>query len=524
MPACYARLRDSLGLPPVADPLELELGGDDAAAASRDVTLEFDFFGVDVFERVGVRPMRNERRRDAYLERYAARLEADRARHQHAFYLQMAAEKREEEKIAGVAAGSPTGGGGETKTPPTPPSEAKDAADGDSTAPPEGDDSVTVDPTAPPEASSSWSAPSGFDHSAWDPGASCWRAPSRTGAKNDATLPAPAYHKDWARFVRALVLADASAADNASFATCPLRELWGAIAAEVHARFLADLQASIEERLATEATGIRAAEAFTEAERRVASKRSDPRLEAAREADEPDAKLIEKLEFELAESLAPLEVALDEARAASAEAEIAAKKAAEERARLEKDLAEAIASGPATESVAPADRAMAALASRTGGVAFADDLVANCCELTEASREAIDAFDARRRAEEEALAANKGKPPNPPPPDGEPAPEPETRPEEVRVMTWRAFETMYMSTDFGAPEMCPAEARRLAREASAREAEAEKKGAASDANKKGGNKDKDKIAEEGDADDAGEEDAIPRARPPPRTRSPASPG
>jgi hypothetical protein len=271
---------------------------------------------------------------------------------------------------------------------------------------------------------------------------------------------------------------------------------------------LADLQASIEERRATEATGIRAAEAASEAERRVASKRSDPRLEAAREADEPDAKLIEKLEFELAESLAPLEVALDEARAISAEAEINAKKAAEERTRLEKDLAEAIASGPATESVAPADRAMAALASRTGGVAFADDLVANCCELTEASREAIDAFDARRRAEEEASAANKGKPPNPnPPPNGEPEPEPEpeTRPEEVRVMTWRAFETMYMSTDFGAPEMCPAEARRLAREASAREAEAEKKGAASDA-KKGGNKDKDKIAEE-DADDAGEEDA-----------------
>ena len=76
-------------------------------------------------------------------------------------------------------------------------------------------------------------------------------------------------------------------------------------------------------------------------------------------------------------------------------------------------------------------------------------------------------------------------------------------------MTWRAFETVYMSADSARSEMS---SRRRegsrGRRARGRRRRREGRGVRRE---KGGNKDKDKIAEEGDADDAGEEDGPPRA-------------
>ena len=424
-------------------------------SCSSDFVVEFDLFGHDVWRRGGVdvAPIRGESARLAYLDRREARLAADRDRHLHPHWL-----------LA--------------------------------------------------ESESSRSTSSNSD---WNPRASAWCPTDRLGALavrasaasdffSDATT---SYEKDWERHAREIVAMDRM--DRMDRGTekglknptpVPLREAWRLVVEDAWRDSVATLESEISRRREVVDVATRASETVAETRRKIDARRADPRLADARAADPPDERRVQTLEFELAESIAPLEVALDAAVAEEKIAKAEAAVAAAEATTLEETLAR-VKMGPDPERIVPAAAAAAASAARCGGVAFDPRAVAVCCDLTpecEAARRAWETETRKMKEAHEALKPAKGAPP-PEPPEYPP------EPTEVRAMTWRAFETLRCASDFGAPEECPARAKAAAR-AKAEEAERAARLAAEHA------KAKKKKTKEDDEDEE-EEAAAEPSRPPP---------
>ena len=264
---------------------------DQPSSSSSDFVVEFDLFGHDVWRRggVGVAPIRGESARLAYLDRREARLAADRDRHLHPHWL-----------LA--------------------------------------------------ESESSRSSSSDSD---WNPRASAWCPTDRLGALavsasaasdffSDATT---SYEKDWERHAREIVAMDRmNRMDRKDRGTekglknptpVPLREAWRLVVEDAWRDSVAALESEISRRREVVDVAARASETVAETRRKIDARRADPRLADARAADPPDERRVETLEFELAESIAPLEVALNaavaEEKIAKAEAAVAAAEAADAR-------------------------------------------------------------------------------------------------------------------------------------------------------------------------------------------------
>ena len=291
-------------------------------SCSSDFVVEFDLFGHDVWRRGGVdvAPIRGESARLAYLDRREARLAADRDRHLHPHWL-----------LA--------------------------------------------------ESESSRSTSSNSD---WNPRASAWCPTDRLGALavrasaasdffSDATT---SYEKDWERHAREIVAMDRM--DRMDRGTekglknptpVPLREAWRLVVEDAWRDSVATLESEISRRREVVDVATRASETVAETRRKIDARRADPRLADARAADPPDERRVQTLEFELAESIAPLEVALDAAVAEEKIAKAEAAVAAAEATTLEETLAR-VKMGPDPERIVPAAAAAAASAARCGGAAF----------------------------------------------------------------------------------------------------------------------------------------------------------
>ena len=147
-----------------------------------------------------------------------------------------------------------------------------------------------------------------------------------------------------------------------------------------------------------------------------------------------------------------MRTSLDTAREKVERAAEAAAAAAAEAARKDDELRLLRSRGAfgGDDATAPAKRANDVLKKRTGGVGFSETLIEQCCALTDACVEDLRAYEAELKAFNE----NPPAPPEPPKPGDDaggsppPAPQPPKRPADARSITWRAFETMFMSTDF----------------------------------------------------------------------------
>ena len=149
----------------------------------------------------------------------------------------------------------------------------------------------------------------------------------------------------------------------------PLREAWRLVVEDAWRDSVATLESEISRRREVVDVAARASETVAETRRKIDARRADPRLADARAADPPDERRVQTLEFELAESIAPLEVALDAAVAEEKIAKAEAAVAAAEATTLEETLAR-VKMGPDPERIVPAAAAAAASAARCGGAAF----------------------------------------------------------------------------------------------------------------------------------------------------------
>ena len=236
------------------------------------------------------------------------------------------------------------------------------------------------------------------------------------------------------------------------FHACPLREIWRDVRLETWRLNVSELESvSAKLRKIVDAAAPAAALARA-AEEALENANADPRLVEAREADPIDQNLVKTLETELAETLVPLRANLDTAREKAERAAEAAAAAAAEAARKDEELRLLRSRGAfgGDDATAPAKRANDVLKKRTGGVGFSETLIEQCCALTDACVEDLRAYEAELKAFNE----NPPAPPEPPKPGDDaggsppPAPQPPKRPADARSITWRAFETMFMSTDF----------------------------------------------------------------------------
>jgi hypothetical protein len=233
------------------------------------------------------------------------------------------------------------------------------------------------------------------------------------------------------------------------FHACPLREIWATVRHETWRLNVADLESRLAKLDKIVALAAPAAEAARLAEEAVTNANADPRLAEAREADPPDQNLLKTLEAELAETLAPLAESLEKARAEADAAAEAAATASREAAKLRDELRLLNTRGAfgGDDATAPAKLANDVLKKLTGGVGFSDANVERCCALTEACVESIRAYEAELKAfNENPPVVDPPKPGDDTPPP--PPPQPPKRPADVRYLTWRAFETMFMYTDF----------------------------------------------------------------------------
>ena len=233
------------------------------------------------------------------------------------------------------------------------------------------------------------------------------------------------------------------------FHACPLREIWQTVRHETWRLNVADLESRLAKLDKIVALAAPAAEAARLAESALENANADPRLAEAREADPPDQTLLKTLEAELAETLAPLAESLEKARAEADAAAEAAATASREAAKLRDELLLLNTRGAfgGDDATSPAKLANDVLKKLTGGVGFSDANVERCCALTEACVESIRAYEAELKAfNENPPVVEPPKPGDDTPPP--PPPQPPKRPADVRYLTWRAFETMFMYTDF----------------------------------------------------------------------------
>jgi len=238
------------------------------------------------------------------------------------------------------------------------------------------------------------------------------------------------------------------------FHACPLREIWQDVRHETWRLNVSELESvSAKLRKIVDAAAPAAALARA-AEEALETANADPRLVEAREADPIDQNLVKTLETELAETLVPLRLSLETAREKAERAAEAAAAAETELARKDDELRLLRLRGAfgGDDATAPARRANDVLKKRTGGVGFSETLIEQCCALTDACVENLRVYEAELKAFNE----NPPAPPEPPkekPGDDAggvpiPPPQPPKRPADARSITWRAFETMFMSTDF----------------------------------------------------------------------------
>ena len=238
------------------------------------------------------------------------------------------------------------------------------------------------------------------------------------------------------------------------FHACPLREIWQDVRHETWRLNVSELESvSAKLRKIVDAAAPAAALARA-AEEALENANADPRLVEAREADPIDQNLVKTLETELAETLVPLRLNLETAREKAERAAEAAAAAETELARKDDELRLLRLRGAfgGDDATAPARRANDVLKKRTGGVGFSETLIEQCCALTDACVENLRVYEAELKAFNE----NPPAPPEPPkekPGDDAggvpiPPPQPPKRPADARSITWRAFETMFMSTDF----------------------------------------------------------------------------
>jgi hypothetical protein len=308
---------------------------------------------------------------------------------------------------------------------------------------------------------------------------------SHTFARASLADPSPVYRKTWERFgaARARLERDASYYSAARvvhlstqseetvseggaearvqtptrmrrFHACPLREIWQDVRHETWRLNVSELESvSAKLRKIVDAAAPAAALARA-AEEAMENANADPRLVEAREADPIDQNLVKTLETELAETLVPLRLNLETAREKAERAAEAAAAAETELARKDNELRLLRLRGAfgGDDATAPARRANDVLKKRTGGVGFSETLIEQCCALTDACVENLRVYEAELKAFNE----NPPAPPEPPKPGDDaggsagspPPPQPPKRPADVRSITWRAFETMFMSTDF----------------------------------------------------------------------------